>query len=129
MKTIAIGQPRENDCFSCSRKSKGGPNPPPQWRRRFAKCRKCSAPSSPNLVRAKSCAAIARACDAEIAEMIYDIIPPKKGRAVLVRARIQAPGGEARRGGGLGQMIRTHSLKRERWGEKWAAQRKGRPKA
>src|SRR5215831_6265489 len=90
--------------------------------------------------RAKSCAAIARACDAEIAEMIYDIIPPKKGRAVLVRARIQAPGGEARRGGGLGQMIRTHSLKRERWGEKWAAQRSrklmaptssslGRPKA
>jgi hypothetical protein len=29
-----------------------------------------------------------------------------------------SPGGEARRGGGLGQMIRTYSLKRERWGEK-----------
>jgi hypothetical protein len=26
--------------------------------------------------------------------------------------------GEARGGGGLGQMIRTYSLKRERWGEK-----------
>jgi ATP-dependent DNA ligase len=27
-------------------------------------------------------------------------------------------GREARSGGGLGQMIRTYSLKRERWGEK-----------
>src|SRR5262245_30989741 len=77
MNTIAIGQARENDCFSCSRKSKGGPNPLPQWRRRFAKCRKFSAPSSPNLVRAKSCAAIARACDAEIAEMILKLGDPE----------------------------------------------------
>jgi hypothetical protein len=35
----------------------------------------------------------------------------------------RSPGGEARSGGGLGQMIRTHSLKRQRWGEKI-----GRPK-
>jgi hypothetical protein len=36
-------------------------------------------------------------------------------------AQVQEPGnasGEARGGGGLGQMIRTYSLKRERWGEK-----------
>jgi hypothetical protein len=40
---------------------------------------------------------------------------------------LKCPGRETGRRGRLGQMTRTHSLKRERWGENRPPQRRGRP--
>src|SRR6516164_6067730 len=86
---------------------KEGPTPLPQWRRRFAKCRKFSAPSSPNLVRAKSCAAIARACEAEIAEMILKLGDPDAARATTETAIAETSGGPM----GYGSLALTRNMR------------------